>query len=170
MEIYKDIIGYEGLYQVSNFGNIKSLSRKISSKNNSFRITREFILSKKETNAGYYIVCLYKNKIKKFKLLHQIVAENFLDHIPNGHNFVINHKDKNKLNNNVNNLEIITTRENTSHNIGKSKYNGVSWSTFHNKWRSQIWINGKRKHLGYFSNDYDAHIKYQNEINKLAPK
>ena len=95
MEIWKDIEGYEGLYQVSNKGRIKSLNYR--------RTGKERVLSSSPTSSGYLVVCLYKNKKPKPFLIHRLVAEAF---IPNSDNLPeVNHKDENKLNNRVENLE-----------------------------------------------------------------
>ena len=102
-EIWKDIKGYEGLYQVSNMGRIKSLKRKVKNKNG-YRIANEKIIKPVLTDTcKYYAVGLHKNKKRKTLLVHRLVAINF---IPNPNNYTeVNHKDENKQNNNVNNLE-----------------------------------------------------------------
>ena len=90
-EIWKDVVGYEGLYQVSNLGIVKSL----------FRYKK--ILKPFEDNKGYLRVTLYKNNKSKSIKVHKLVAEAF---IPNPNNYdCINHKDENKMNNRVENLE-----------------------------------------------------------------
>ena len=91
-EIWRDIEGYEGLYQISNKGRVKSLYK------GSKRILRPCIDS-----SGYMFVGLYHDNIRKFFKLHRLVAETF---IANQHNLPeINHKDENKKNNCVENLE-----------------------------------------------------------------
>lgn len=104
-EVFKDIPNYVGLYQISNFGNVKSLKRKIKNKNG-FRIVEEKILKPYINSCGYYCVNLRKNSKIEIKLLHRLIAENFIE---NKNNFkIINHKDGNKLNNNIQNLEWCT--------------------------------------------------------------
>jgi hypothetical protein len=82
---------------------------------------------------------------------------------------VVNHKDFNKLNNNLDNLEIITQRQNTNkkHLKSSSQYIGVFWNKQNKKWKSQIRINKKIKYLGYFVNEIDAHNAYQNALTTL---
>ena len=111
MEEWKDIKGYEGLYQISNKGNVKSLG------NNKTR--KEKILSPRK-HSGYFFVTLCKKgeKPKNFDI-HRLVAEHFLlnpDNLP-----VVNHKDENKLNNNVENLEWCTFAYNTIYSINEGK-------------------------------------------------
>ena len=108
-EIWKDIKGYEGLYQVSNLGNVK--------RNN-------HILYK--TLRNYLGVKLSKNNIKKFKSIHRLVAETFIPNLENKKQ--VNHIDGNKLNNCVDNLEWCTASENTKHafKIGLEKPTKIS--------------------------------------------
>lgn len=111
-EIWKDVKGYEGLYQVSNCGRIKSLPKKRANGTN-FYIQKEIIMSQQIKNKRYYGVCLVKDGICKNHLVHRLVAEAFLEN-PNLYDQV-NHKDCNKLNNNVDNLEWCNQQMNLRH-------------------------------------------------------
>jgi hypothetical protein len=102
-EEWKDIAGYEGLYQVSNLGKIKRL----------FKNGKEHALIGKKDKDGYIVVSLSKNQKKKYCRLHRVVADAFLSN-PDGKP-QINHKDRNKQNNTVANLEWVTASENTVH-------------------------------------------------------
>lgn len=95
-EIWKDIKGYEGLYQVSNLGRIKKLPNKI--------------LNCTITVQGYKTVHLSKEKQSKIFRVHRLVAKAFIEN-PNNYD-VVNHKDENKLNNCINNLEWCDTKYN----------------------------------------------------------
>ena len=167
-EIWKDVLGYEGLYKVSNLGSIKSLSRIVNNGYNS-RCIKERILKLRFTKKEYCNCVLYKNGIRKQRLIHQLVAESFLNHKPCGMKLVINHIDINPKNNNVDNLEIVTSRENGNqkHLKSTSKYIGVHWDKIRNKWKSEIWINGKNKYLGRFINEIDASKAYQIALNNI---
>lgn len=113
MEIWKDIPNYEGLYQISNLGNVKSLHR-IANNNH---IIHEKILKPQKNYNGYLIVNLYKNNKMKAKLIHRLVGKTFIDN-PNNYNY-INHIDKNKSNNNINNLEWCTQSYNVIYSKGR---------------------------------------------------
>lgn len=100
-EIWKDIDDYEGHYQVSNLGNVKSL-----------KFGKEKILKPHDNGIGYLQVKLCKNGQKEQPLVHQLVAQAF---IPNPQNLPeVNHKDENKTNNSVENLEWVSSKENTN--------------------------------------------------------
>ena len=108
-EVWKDIKGYEGQYQVSNKGNIYSVDRKDSQgKKCGGRMLRPGCHID-----GYLQVNLYKNGIAKRKPIHRLVAEAF---IPNTNGFPqVNHRDEDKVNNNVENLEWCTSKYNNNH-------------------------------------------------------
>ena len=105
-EIWKDIEGYEGLYQVSNMGRVRSLRRNI-------------ILKIKIGSNGYERVVLSVNNIPKGYSIHRLVANTF---IPNPDNYpIVNHKDENKTNNRVDNLEWCTQKYNVNYGTGIAK-------------------------------------------------
>lgn len=156
MEVWKQIKDYPDYY-ISNMGNVKSLKlNKI----------RNLKLSK--NNDGYLQVGLSSKGFLKTFHVHKIVAIYFLNHKPNGMKLVINHKNFIRTDNRVENLEIVTTRENSNmkHIKSKSKYTGVSWDNQRNKWKSTIFIDGKLKCLGRFNNEKDASIEYQKFLYK----
>lgn len=113
-EIYKDIEGYENIYQVSNLGNVKRLSyKKYNKLTNGYSIYKERILKAQINRWGYKFVSLCKSSKVTIKQVHKLVAQTF---IKNNHNYsCVNHKDGNKLNNNVDNLEWCTFKYNIQH-------------------------------------------------------
>lgn len=111
-EIWKDIKGYEGLYQVSNLGRIKSLERRCKARWYTRKVP-EKIYSPALDTYGYPIVSLHKDGKKKTITIHILVANAFLKK-PDGCNS-INHIDENKQNNCVENLEWCTVQENNAY-------------------------------------------------------
>lgn len=121
-EIWKDIPGFEGRYQVSSFGRIKSLPRKVKS-GRTYRYVKEHILSCRYDCRGYARVCIRIHPKKYWFSVHRLVAEIF---IPNPNNYpVVNHIDNNPRNNCANNLEWCTQSYNVKHayNCGRAKPN-----------------------------------------------
>lgn len=167
-EIWKDVVGYEGLYQVSNMGRVYSLPKEWVSGNNSIQKHKGKILMASKNSSGYYIVDLRKNNKRKSKKIHQLVAESFLGHIPCGYDLVIDHINDNPLDNRLENLQIVTHRFNIYKTRGKysSQYKGVTWNKKSKKWRGYINFNGRENHLGLFENEYDAHLAYQEALKK----
>lgn len=109
-EIWKPIKGYEDCYEVSNLGNIRSLTRLVYYSNGHYQTKKGQNIKPQKTIHGYYQVELHKDRQKQKKTLHTIVAETF---IPNPNNYKeINHKDHNRTNNCVYNLEWCTREEN----------------------------------------------------------
>lgn len=111
-EIWKYIPGYEGLYQVSNQGNVRSVDRIIKDTNRT-RLYKGKPLKQFLDHKGYKVVTLSKQGSLKVIKVHRLVAMAF---IPNPESYPeINHKDENKINNSVENLEWCTTQYNTSY-------------------------------------------------------
>ena len=107
--LQKDIVGYEGLYQITSDGKVWSLK--------SCKFLKPLLSGPK--GKEYYYVCLSKNGIKKNHKIHRLVAEAF---IPNPNNLpIVNHKDENKKNNYVDNLEWTTYKENNDYGTRKEK-------------------------------------------------
>ena len=161
-EIWKDVPDYEGLYQVSNLGRVRSLPRQWYGKNLKIRKLQN-------DYKGYRVVDLYCNKIRKNKKVHQLVAMAFLGYKPNGMHFVIDHMNDDKSDNRVENLQIVTPRFNARKTQGKysSQYKGVYWNKSKKKFRASIVVKNKSIFLGYFENEYNAHLAYQNALQNL---
>jgi hypothetical protein len=156
MEIWKSVPNYKGIYEVSNLGKLKNIKRN--------RIINGGI-----NKEGYIIVVLHDNKVRKTFALHQLVAICFLNHVPNGLSIIVDHIDNNKLNNCVDNLQLISQRINSSKDRKEksSNYTGVSFYKPLNKWRAYIYINSKIKHLGYFDTELEAHEAYQKTLKTI---
>lgn len=164
-EIWRDVPNYEGLYQVSDQGNFKSMDRVVKRGNHKMLVKSQ-VIKPQMHSTGYYFVMPCKLGKKKTIKIHQLVAMAFLGHVRNGYKSVIDHIDGNQLNNAVSNLQILTHRKNISKGKvgGTSKYTGVCWDKWCSKWKSTIQLNGANKHLGVFTDELDASKAYQTAL------
>lgn len=143
------------LYEVSSTGKIRNANNR-----------KEFKI--KPRKDGYIRVGLRKNNDYKQHYLARLIYESFLG-IPDG-SFEVNHIDKNKLNNRLSNLELISKRENCCHRSKdkankSSSYPGVC-KTYQNKFRAYIYIDKKQKSLGYYDTEieaYNARVRFEKE-------
>ena len=122
-ELWKDVVGYEGYYEVSSIGRVRSVERKTKSrfglKTSPSRVLKGYV-----TNVGYLRVDLSRDGNKKHVSVHRLIAEAF---IPNPKSLkCVNHIDSDRLNNKATNLEWSTHKENTAHALSKGRM----------KWRS----------------------------------
>ncbi|MGQ7392163.1 NUMOD4 domain-containing protein [Streptococcus suis] len=106
-EIWLDAVGYEGLYQVSNFGRIKSKHSKNTIEGRILKLT--------QNKRGYLQTIFFKNGLRKNILVHRVVAKAFIPKENDTDNLVVNHKDGNKINNCIENLEWVTQSQNVKH-------------------------------------------------------
>lgn len=166
IEIWKDIPEYEGIYQISNFGNLKSLDRNTITKINKLKKIKGRVLTIKKTKHGYNASQLFKNGVFTTKRIHILVGLCFV-HNPNPKLFIeINHIDKNRMNNHFSNLEWVSKRENSCHRSNDlkstSKYIGVSYDTRSKKWISSITVNSKFVYIGSFKCQLPAYVARKN--------
>ena len=115
-EIWKEVKGYEGYYKISNLGRIKSVERFVGTIRNGKKTKnklKEKILKGNIDKYGYKKIDLYKKGKRKNLKIHTIVANAFLN--KTNENYEVNHKDENKLNNNVLNLEWVSHKENVNY-------------------------------------------------------
>ena len=155
MEIWKDIKKYAD-YQASNLGNIRSVK---------FNKIKELKTSLNSDGYPQVVLCINGKRISR--KVHVLVAMAFLDHIPNGRTLVVHHKDSNRLNAKLENLQIVTHRKNNS--IERTEKSGLPTGVYtkRNKFGSRIFVNGKIKHLGHFESIEEAVNAYNNELTKL---
>lgn len=114
MEVWKDVVGYEGLYQVSNHGKVRSLDRYVPHKTLGMKFCGGREMATHTTNAGYLSVNLSKDgKYTSFDI-HRLVAVAFLG-ASDVSGLEVNHIDENKKNNQVSNLEWVTKSQNNRH-------------------------------------------------------
>jgi len=157
-EQFKPIKGYEGLYEISNFGRVKSFHKK------------PHLLSDRFDSSGYKQVLLCKEKIQKSFIVHLLVWDHFGDNLRNGLELQVDHIDNNKLNNKIDNLQLLTNRQNSTKQFltiqKSSKFVGVCWDKSRNKWIVGIKINKKRINLGRFYDENEAAEVYQTALRK----
>lgn len=116
-EIWKPISGYEGLYEVSSYGRVRSVSRIVKCRGIGMRKLKGKMRPAQKRGNGYLFVSLCKNRKHKMHSIHRLVAEAF---IPNPDNLpYVNHKDETKTNNNVDNLEWCTASYNATYGTSK---------------------------------------------------
>lgn len=112
-EIWKDVVGYEGIYEVSNIGKVRSVSRHVTHSDGAVQFFEGKERSLRMNRDGYKYVSLYRNRKEKRIAVHRLVAISF---IPNPENkSQVNHIDGDKLNNEFSNLEWVTPKENMKH-------------------------------------------------------
>lgn len=148
--IFKDIKGYEGQYQISNTGLVKSLQQ------NSERILKPGL------DKGYHRVTLTSDGVQSRKAVHRLVAEAFVENERPTEFTVINHIDGDTTNNIPSNLEWCNVRGNTNHarlSKGSSKYPGVCL-TKSGKWLARCVKDGKREYLGCYKTEEQAFEAY----------
>lgn len=112
-EIWRPVVGYEGLYEVSNTGRVRSMDRYVKCDYERYRLHKGKVLSPAKDKDGYLVVSLHFNGKKNTIKVHRMVAEAF---IPNPDNLPqVNHRDEDKTNNRVENLEFCTAKYNLSY-------------------------------------------------------
>jgi hypothetical protein len=158
-EVWKDIPGYEGLYQASTFGRLRGL-----------RFGKEKILKpggQIRSGKEYFMIGLSKNKIKKNFSVSVLIAMTFMDFLPNGHNLVIDHLDSNPGNNRLDNLKIVTNRQNLSKE--RTLKSGLPVGVFAkgNRFLAHIRNKPKRINLGSFKTVEEASAAYQSALTKI---
>jgi hypothetical protein len=186
-EVWKDVVGFEDYYEVSNTGKVRRKDHITVYKNGARARFSQTILKPSVFKKGYLMVFLSVKSKKKAKSVHRIVAEAF---IPNPENKeTVNHIDCDKTNNHVSNLEWLSNEENIQHSVENgryeyrderkrlgrrkqkgnytSQYYGVSFDKRCNKWFSQITVNGKKSFLGYFDDESDAAQAYINKATEI---
>lgn len=115
LEEWRDVLGYEGFYQVSNLGRVKSIDRKVLHGNRYYKKQKGMILKGSIKNSGYHTVILSKGGILQNQLVHRLVAIAFIDNTEKKN--YVNHKNLIKTDNNISNLEWVTAKENALHAI-----------------------------------------------------
>jgi hypothetical protein len=171
METFKDIPNYEGIYQVSDLGNVKSLARVKLNRGLYPQNISERILKQTLNSRGYLGVTLCLNGFFEQHQIHMLVACTFLNHIPDGTNkIVVDHINEIKTDNRLINLQLITHSKNIAKSNSRILPTGVTFDKRKNKYQARIKKRGIQKHLGLFTTPEEASEVYQNEYLKLYSK
>lgn len=178
LTIWMDIEGYESLYQVSDKGEVRSYDRKVNARNGNTAIRKGRLLAQVTKSNGYKAVSLTRDVNDKVQaLVHRLVADAFI--VNSEDKTQVNHKDGDKTNNCVTNLEWVTPKENTDHAFrtglrklarnkslnnkpltSKSGYRGVYRYKKTNKWTVEFRKKGVKYFLGIFECKHDAASMY----------
>lgn len=162
MEIWKDVPGYNGQYQVSNEGRVRSWWFR----NKPGRKPR--ILKANIGANGYYVLGLHHAGSKKNHYVHLLVAHVFLGHEPKNNLIVVDHINNIPTDNRLENLQVVTQRINrTKEMLDKGLPIGVTKNTNGKKFSSKIRHKGKSLHLGSFNTPEEAHEAYLNKLKEL---
>lgn len=150
METWNIVIDYPN-YLLSNLGNIK---------NN----TTNKLLKPSLHKSGYLVVQLFRNGKRKVVRLHRLIAQTFLGDVDDTK--YIDHLDRNKLNNVLENLRVVTPLESVLNRgiWGKSKYKGAYYNEKRKDWRSQIRVDKKLINLGYYKTELECALAYNKYI------
>lgn len=163
-EVWRDIPKYEGYYQASNLGRVKSLPRKAFN-GKVWHPIKGKVLKQGMSTSVYPQIMLYINGVRNSISVHQLVAFAFLDHKPDTTGLVVDHIDGNRKNNNLSNLRVVSHWDNLSichrarENSFSSKYLGVT-KTGKNSWSVSIQHNGIPCKIGTFKDEYEGHLVY----------
>lgn len=160
-EVWKDIQGYEGYYQVSNMGRVRSCDREIVFKDGRRRFYKGKLIRPVKTNSGYWQIRMKINEHVKREYVHRLVAKAF---IPNPNKFPeINHKDENRLNNRTDNLEWIEHVENLNYGNRTKKF-----AISRGKKVGQFTKDGKLLHTYYSTREAGRRGYEQTSVSKCA--
>lgn len=154
VEIWKSVAGYDGLYEVSSCGNIRSQHTRYAGK----------MLSPNKNKQGYLWVKLVdKNGLRKCHRIHRLVCRTFIGDDKRD----VNHIDGNVSNNKLSNLEYVSRRENKNHSYKDKKKLTGAFKHKVGPWFSRIYRNGKPIYLGTFPTEHAAHAAYVSALNSL---
>lgn len=172
-EIWKDVPNYEGYYQASNLGRVRSLDRTVVDSRGGERFYKGRIIKGNVNEDGYRRTTLKKNSIGRTFMFSQLVAMTFLGHKPNGITMVVDHINGDIANDRVENLRIVPNRANVStcfrsdRGSLSSEYAGVYWNKNASKWMARICHNGVSTFLGFYDTELEASSAYQSALSKI---
>lgn len=172
IEEWRDVPNYEGYYQVSDFGRVRSLDRTLTDRIGRVKFHEGKVIKGSISN-GYKQTTLWGDNTSRGFTFSQLVAMAFLGHKPSGHDLVIDHINGDRLDDRVGNLQIVTHRANlttcfrSNEDSFSSKYTGVCWSISESKWKVSIRFKEASFYLGSFDDELEASDSYQLALSKI---
>lgn len=165
IEVWLPVKDYEGLYEISSWGNVRSLDRKIGARTIKGTMMKPTLRVGK--NAGYRTVKLSKDGKKQKLRIGRLVASHFIENPENKPD--VNHIDHDRRNDYYKNLEWVTPRENALHGYrnNKENYTGIDKQKS-GKFRARIFYKGKSKPLGTYDTPEEAHRAYLNALKEIG--
>lgn len=173
VEEWRDVPEYEGYYQVSNMGRVRSLDRTVICSDGRERFYKGRVIEGVLNKDGYRQASLYREGIGMSYNLSQLVAMAFLGHELNGNTLVVDHINGDKSDDRLENLRIVTNRTNVTtcfradRKSLSSRYEGVIWRGDRSKWQVKIQFNKKTIYLGYFTDEFKAAKAYQSALSEI---
>lgn len=165
-EIWVRIQNYEGYYEISSLGRVKSLSRETKHSTGNKNILKEKILKPQKSTPGYLHTRLFINGSYKTFPVHQLVAMAFLGYIKNGsHDIVVDHINDIKTDNRLINLQLLTNRQNSSKSRKNKPGHFNIYITKSNKYNVFFSVDGKRKNIGVFNDINEAIFNRDKNLN-----
>lgn len=153
MEVWKDVVGYEGHYKISDLGRVASIKKGVTK-----------ILKDRKHTSPYMTVCFWVDGVPSYHYVHRLVLMSFIGKVE-GRDYA-NHIDGNHKNNALNNLEWVNGYENQTHRFmnkeTSSRFIGVCFNKRMGKWVSNISFMGKSHSMGYFDSEKEAALAYIN--------
>lgn len=174
LEIWKPVKGYEGLYEISNFGRVMSCKKTWKSNRAIFSKDRSelFYGNKSKNKDKHLVVNLCKYGIVRTFTVHELVWIAFGNEpLPkNRRKIHIDHIDENEFNNHIDNLRLLTVRENANRGTQKNRKlpRGVSICPQTKKYQTSIMINGKHIFLGRYPTAIQAQLVYQKKLIQIG--
>lgn len=171
-ERWADIEKYEGYYQISNYGNVKSLDRTVIQKNKygmeMVRLLKGVLLTPTDNGNGYLIIGLTKDGFRKNHYIHRLVAHHFVKPIPDG--YVTNHKDYNTYNNYYKNLGVTTQKQNIKYSQRRMQKPRMTFNddTYIRKRKHGFEVTVSYKYIGKYNCINEAREARNKEMRRRA--
>lgn len=167
-EEWRDVVGFEGFYMVSNLGRVKSLDRYVRTKGAALRLARGRVLHLYRDVAGYSVLTLFSGRRSERVYAHILVAAAFIG--PRVGKKHIDHIDRDKTNNKVSNLRYVSSSINALNSArcehSSSRFVGVCFDKHANKWKATAYHSGRNYHLGNYVDEIDAARAYDRYVLK----